>query len=108
MASIYASATDATVSLFDAVTDTATAARQLLGTGILAIDALDRKTKVMHTSVVADTNMRITLIPEVVATEVASDHADTMEAHFKKNFPGKEFDREAFYLATLAKLTAKS
>lgn len=106
MASVINSARTSTATVFELVGNMASAASQLVTTGTRAIDALDAKARVMHSSVIMDSKAQIHLSRSTIITSRATEHTDLMEEAHRRNFPNKPFDREAFYLKAVADLTA--
>lgn len=104
MASVIHSARHSTASVFGVIGTAADAVTQLIGTGVCAIDALDAKARLMRDEVILDCKLRAAVGKDSAVHTAANEHADMMEEIHHRNFPGKPFDREAFFLAALKRM----
>lgn len=104
MPSVITSARGATSSVFDVVTITADTAVQLIRTASRGVNMLDAKTEILHDRIITNTKLqRVVMIDEEII-HAANQHADLMEDAHRRNYPTRDFDREAFYLAALTKM----
>ena len=107
MPSVIASARQSGASVFDFVTTTANAANQLVSTGSRAIDALDRKTQVMHARVKAHTAASLVTVSDSEIMRAAIEHVDLLEDFHRQVYGNLDtFDRVAAVNESVSKITA--
>ncbi len=106
MASVIHSARTSTASLFDTVGTAANVINQTLGTGALAIDALNSKAQLMHKGVATHTRARLVTIEHEEIVKAASEHADFMETVFKRRYPTQDFNWTKAYDEAVTEIQA--
>lgn len=106
MTSVINSARNSSASVFDFVGSVANVSNQLISTAARSVDALDAKAQLMHRRVVTNARAQMVVVEDDEITKAATEHTDLMEEIHKRNYPNKEFDRQAFFQSALEKIQA--
>lgn len=106
MASVVTSATQSTASLFGVIEDLANATSRAVGAGAIALDTLNIRAHNMHKAVRTNAVAQSPLIRMREATAAATEYTNIMEDSHRKNFPGEDFDRKAFFSEALKQVLA--
>ncbi len=102
MASVIASARQSTSSVFDVVTRSAEATSQLLTTGILGIDMLTAKARLMHDRVTINAKAQAAGIKQEEIMRAADQHADFLAEIQRKNY--SDPSRQQIFEAALTEI----
>ena len=106
--SVIGSARTTVTTTFNLISHTALAADKLVRSAALSIDALEARAALMRDSVITDCRLEATNYHDEAITKAALKHTENMESIHASIYPGKPFDKEAFYLQALSKMQASA